>query len=103
MRINHVSEEKAMSPASNALRHGAWVALRGQAGRRVECLAGSVWVTQDRDRRDIVLVAGQGFTLDRPGMAVVSALSDARFAVRDAAGPSAAVVSAGREPQPCSP
>lgn len=92
-----------MNPASNTLRHGAWVALRGQAGRRVECLAGSVWITQDRDRRDIVLAAGQGFTLDRPGMAVVSALSDARYALRDAPVPSPAPVVIGREPQPCSP
>lgn len=101
-----------MNHLPRALRHGEWVALHGQAGCRVDCLAGSVWITQDHDRRDIVLVAGEGFVLDRPGMAVVSALADARYAVRDrAAAPSSAVEAApvagpaavAAEPQPCSP
>ncbi len=102
-----------MNHLPQVLRHGEWVALRDQAGRRVDCLGGSVWITQDHDRRDIVLVAGEGFVLDRPGMAVVSALADASYAVRDVAaaalsGTKDASAAAGAaavagEPQPCSP
>jgi hypothetical protein len=44
------------------------------AGTTVHCLRGSVWITQDGDSRDIVLVAGRSFTLDRAGVAIVHAI-----------------------------
>jgi hypothetical protein len=34
---------------------------------------GSLWITQERDTRDIVLKAGQSFRLDRNGVALVKA------------------------------
>ena len=46
---------------------------------RIECLGGTLWITQDGDRRDIVLQAGDSFTFDRPGDALISALDDSRF------------------------
>ena len=36
---------------------------------------GKVWLTQERDRRDVVLRAGEWFRLDRNGVAVVTALA----------------------------
>jgi Protein of unknown function (DUF2917) len=48
-------------------------------GRRVECLSGSLWITQDGDARDVVLGAGEGFEFDRTGDALVSALADSRY------------------------
>ena len=53
--------------------------LEGVPGRRIECLTGALWITQDNDLRDIVIEAGEGFSLDRHGAALVSALSDARY------------------------
>ena len=48
-------------------------------GQRVECLGGSLWITQDGDIRDVVVDAGQGFAFDRPGHALISALANARY------------------------
>ena len=61
--------------------------VRGGIGHTVVCQSGSVWVTQERDRRDIVLGAGESFALDRSGVALVlafeqSAISIARPAPR---------------------
>ncbi len=48
-------------------------------GRRIECLSGVIWVTQDGDRRDIVLEAGEAFEFDRTRGVLVSALKDSRY------------------------
>jgi hypothetical protein len=37
----------------------------------VDC--GSVWITQERDPRDIVLLRGMRFEIDRPGRTIVAA------------------------------
>lgn len=49
-------------------------------GASVRCLFGSVWLTQDGDPRDIVLGAGEAFTFDRDGVAIVYATADASVA-----------------------
>lgn len=43
-------------------------------GVRVVCLSGALWITQYHDLRDVVLSAGASFTLDRAGVALVSAM-----------------------------
>ncbi len=43
-------------------------------GTEVQGLEGAVWITQADDLRDIVLLAGETFTLDRPGLALLVAL-----------------------------
>src|SRR5262245_80545 len=60
-------------------RHGHLTVMDGR-GSSMQCLFGSVWVTQDGDPRDIVLGAGDRFTLDRDGLAIVYATSDAGVA-----------------------
>lgn len=59
--------------------------LAATPGRRVECLSGRLWLTIDHDRRDIVLDAGEGFTPDRPGALLLSALAPSAFRVLDGA------------------
>lgn len=63
------------TPVCLAKRQG--VTLTKARGSEVRCLRGDLWITQDGDQRDIVLRAGESFTLDRRGPAMVWALSDA--------------------------
>lgn len=53
-------------------------------GHRIECLSGSLWITQDGDHRDIVLAPGDSFSFDRVGDALISALDDSRFLLLEA-------------------
>ena len=48
-------------------------------GARIVCRTGSVWITQHRDAADVLLAAGESFTLDRNGVAVIQALSSAKI------------------------
>lgn len=62
-------------------RHGLLL-LRDRAGDHIECRQGELWLTQEGDLRDIVLEAGDSFTLDRKGTAIVHALSDSLLSIR---------------------
>lgn len=72
----------SISKCPTRLAHRALLLLRDRAGERIECCEGTLWVTQERDPRDIVLEAGEAFTLDRRGTAIVHALADARLSIR---------------------
>jgi hypothetical protein len=52
---------------------------------RIRCDDGMVWITQDGDPRDVVLSAGQQFTVDRPGQVVVFSLNGATLQLRSCA------------------
>lgn len=58
--------------------------VRGGSGLTIDCHSGSLWLTQDRDRRDIVLGAGESFTLDRNGLALVQALEQSAVSIQPA-------------------
>lgn len=45
-----------------------------QDGEGLEVLGGDLWITQSDDPEDIVIHRGQSFVLDRPGLALVTAL-----------------------------
>lgn len=47
-------------------------------GHLVTCERGELWLTQDGDRRDIILPAGHAWLVDRPGPLVLSALAPSR-------------------------
>lgn len=71
------------------LARGHSLKVRDAAGCTVMCCAGTVWITQENDARDIFLTAGERFTFDRPGLALIRAeegvknewLDDAGYAV----------------------
>jgi hypothetical protein len=66
------------------LPQGQAALLDDARGARVHCRGGSVWVTQEGDRRDVVLEPGDSLVIERDGMAVVSALRDASVEVQAA-------------------
>ncbi|HKX94943.1 MAG TPA: DUF2917 domain-containing protein [Methylibium sp.] len=76
-----------MHTLPDRLPRRATLTLADRAGDRIDCLRGRLWITQDGDPRDIVLDAGASFELDRPGLAIVSALADARLRLHRAADP----------------
>jgi Protein of unknown function (DUF2917) len=54
------------------------------AGVGIECRSGSVWVTLDRDTRDIVLAPGERFESTEHRRVLVSALQPSCITVSDA-------------------
>lgn len=51
------------------------------SGHAIVCHSGSLWVTQQRDARDIVLAAGESFALDRDGLTLVQALEQSAISI----------------------
>ncbi len=51
-------------------RHG--LALRDARGRVVTCLEGNVWLTMEGDRRDVMLIPGASFVVDREGLTLLA-------------------------------
>ena len=64
------------------------VSFEDAAGVRVEARAGTVWVTQDYDQRDVVLREGESYTLPGDGRAVVQAFGPSRVHLVEPAAPS---------------
>lgn len=64
---------------SRLLGKGKIRRVHSALGQRVECLSGSLWITQDDDLRDIILSAGEAFDFDHRGDALVSALDESRY------------------------
>lgn len=57
------------------LARGGLVRLDDGAGSSVACVEGAVWITQDHDRRDIVLTGGESHVVECPGLTVVCAIA----------------------------
>jgi hypothetical protein len=53
------------------------ISLDGARGATLRVTRGRVWLTQERDARDIVLDAGDAFTIECGGRTVVEALEGA--------------------------
>ena len=62
-----------ISTARFVLARGELLKLRGARGARIVNRRGLVWITQDGDRRDIVLTEGESFELDRDTPVIVQA------------------------------
>jgi hypothetical protein len=55
--------------------------IESAKGMEIACVRGAIWVTQERDARDLVLMAGQSVVLEKGGLAVVYAFKDAVITV----------------------
>jgi hypothetical protein len=59
------------------LDHGDLVELQDARGTTVRITRGTVWITQEHDTQDIVLRAGDVWTVERQGLTLVEAQGDA--------------------------
>jgi hypothetical protein len=64
-----------LQPASVTLPEGGVFTLSGATTAAIRCEAGTLWLTQNNDSRDIVLQPGEQFRPDRPGKVLVFALN----------------------------
>ena len=69
------------NPEGLCLKPKQLLKVRSGVGHTIVCHSGSVWLTQDRDRRDIVLDAGESFALDRDGLVLVQALEQSTISI----------------------
>lgn len=60
---------------------GALLKIPDAMGRTILCASGQLWLTQHRDRADILLNGGQRFTFNRPGDACAQAIGPTSAAV----------------------
>lgn len=79
--ISHAAMELNPAGETLSLRASQHMHLRGACGWTVRTLAGSVWITQDGDIRDVVLEAGESIVLDRNGLALLSPMNEARISL----------------------
>jgi len=59
------------------LQRGRFLRVVDGAGSTVTAHGGEVWITEQDSARDVLLRAGQSFTLGRSGLTLVEAFSDA--------------------------
>jgi len=76
-----------MTPAATHLRKGEILRLHNGRGQRIESVHGGLWITMDNDLRDIFIEPGSGFTVDRSGHTLISALDDSTFVVLEPSEP----------------
>jgi hypothetical protein len=82
MHILHAKEFTMLTDLNLGATHlsrGQLQRLNDERGSRVLCLSGTLWLTQEGERRDIVLEAGDEARIEHDGLSLLSALSDARF------------------------
>jgi hypothetical protein len=67
------------------LTDGELVEMRDVRGATLRVTRGTLWVTQDQDRRDVVLRAGDVWAVERQGLTLAEAQGAATVCVRGAA------------------
>jgi len=82
MRFRHAEDKETtmhIELEANSLRlgRGQTLKLRNGAGGTICCQAGTLWVTEENQPRDVLLEAGACHRLSRHGVALVQALGEA--------------------------
>lgn len=64
---------------SGALRlaRGQTLKVRNGAGSTICAREGSIWITEENSRKDVILEPGSCFRLENPGLTIVQAFADA--------------------------
>ncbi len=71
----HTTPVGAASTTVTLAQHG-WRSIARPLGMRITCLRGNAVITQQGDPRDLLLVAGESFTVTRPEHLYVQATHD---------------------------
>ncbi len=69
------------------LEQGDVLPLDNASGVRVASLQGSLWLTEENGKGDVILKPGQSYAVAKKGRTLVQALSAARVAVESASAP----------------
>jgi hypothetical protein len=69
--------------ASGALRlaRGQTLKLTDGVGSTICAREGTVWITEENSRKDVVLEPGHCFRVDKPGLTLVQAFADAQVSL----------------------
>jgi hypothetical protein len=59
------------------LRRGQTLKVQDAVGSTICAREGTVWITEENSRKDVVLEPGFCFRIDRPGLTIVQAFADA--------------------------
>ena len=59
------------------LARGQTLRLRDGVGSTICARAGTVWITEENSRKDVVLEQGACFRIGKPGLTLVQAFADA--------------------------
>ena len=78
----------SLRSASIGLAKDGFLTLSGVEGVEIGCESGSLWITQDNDLRDVVLVTGERFVPERAGKVLVNALQPSIVKARSLPEPS---------------
>jgi hypothetical protein len=62
------------------LSRGQTLKLRDAIGSTLCALQGTVWITQEDSRKDVVLENGACFRINKPGLTLVQAFADSSVA-----------------------
>jgi hypothetical protein len=66
---------ESSSTQSALLRRGSLLRIDALTGYRIVCRRGMVWLTQEADPLDRILVAGESFAVTHPGIVLLNALA----------------------------
>lgn len=73
----------ALGSTSVGMERNQLITLRQARGVRVDCLDGTLWLTEERMPDDVVIEAGQSFVIATPGLTLVMALQRSTLRVSD--------------------
>jgi hypothetical protein len=63
------------------LSRGQTLKLQDSVGSTICANEGSVWITEENSRKDVVLQNGACFRIDKPGLTIVQAFADAQVSL----------------------
>ena len=77
--VRQTGQVAGMRPSVQEIARDKILEIKQALGVTIECLDGSVWITQDGNMRDVILDVGQSFCVDRMQRTLIQALATARI------------------------